>query len=63
MSTSEADIIRRVLVRAAGAIIAGLVIQSLSIIWWAGGIEARMCHAEKDLDVLTTRVHAVEVDK
>jgi len=63
MNSAETNGIRRILIRAAGAILAGLVFQTLTIVWWAGGMQSRMGRAEKDLDLISGRVHAMETDR
>lgn len=52
--------LKRVMIGAATTIIATLFVQSFILVWWAGRMDARMEHAEKDLTRLCQRVHDLE---
>ena len=52
--------LKRILVGAAAMIVAALFVQSGALLWWAGGMDARMERAERDLTTVCQRVHNLE---
>lgn len=62
MTQSETNGLRKTISRVGGTLAVLLVSQILVLVWWCGTIDTRVGHAEKHIDKLDVRVHAMEVD-
>lgn len=51
---------RKFLSGIAGTIVAALVMQTGGLIWWAGGINARVDRVERDVQKFETSVHDLQ---
>jgi len=62
---SEADYrsIRKLVISVVVAVLTGIAGQTGALLWWGGGIDARMNHAEYWLNDLSERVHTLETDR
>ena len=56
----HANGLKRYLIGVAIAVTTAILIQSASLIWWAGVVNTRLQYCEKHLDVLTLQVREVE---
>jgi hypothetical protein len=54
--------LKKYLVGVAISLTTTLLIQSASLIWWAGTVETRLQYYDKHLDSLTVRVHDIETE-
>jgi hypothetical protein len=55
--------VKKYLVGVAVAVTTALLGQSMALVWWAATISTRVERAEKDLDGLANRVHAMETSR
>jgi len=55
--------LKKYLVGVAVAVTMAILGQSMALVWWAATITTRVEHAEKAIDGLSSRVHAIEVDR
>lgn len=60
MQNAQTNGLRRMLWTAAGAVLAGLALQTGALLWWAGGMEARMAASERCTGEMAERIHLVE---
>ena len=59
---SEANDIKRTVLKACGTILVGLVFQSCALLWWGGKMDARMTHVEDRVAEIAERLHRLEVN-
>jgi hypothetical protein len=52
--------LKKYLVGVAISLTTTLLIQSASLVWWAGTVETRLQYYDKHLDSLNVRVHDIE---
>jgi len=52
--------LRKTLWAAAGVVLAGLVLQTGGLLWWAGGMDARMKASERCAAGMAERIQVVE---
>ena len=60
MQNDERNGLKRMLWTAASAVLAGLALQTGALLWWAGGVDARMTAAERCTGEMVERIQAVE---
>jgi len=58
--SDERNGLRKTLWAAAGVVLAGLVLQTGGLLWWAGGMDARMTASERSSAEVAERIQVVE---
>lgn len=60
--TNDQNGIKKYLKVHAGSMMLVIVIQSISLVWWASGINTRVNILDRDVEKIDARVYGLEVD-